>query len=58
MHLRSLVAGMVIGAVVTAGGFLLFGDRIKDDVAEVTERAGERVERVGEKIGEAAREIR
>jgi hypothetical protein len=58
MHLRSLVIGLVLGAGLTAGAFLWLGDSLKEDVADATERAGEQVERVGEKIGEAAREIR
>ncbi len=58
MHLRSLFFGILIGAAVTAGAFLFFGEEIRDDVADVTERAGARVEKVGETIEEAAKEIR
>ena len=50
LHWRSLLIGVVLGAIASAVGFLLFGDQAKESVATATEELGEGVQRVGKKI--------
>ena len=56
--MKTFALGVIVGAALTAGAFLFFGDRVRDEVADAAERTGEKVEAVGEKIEQAAEEIR
>ena len=58
MNIKSLVLGIIIGAGVTTGVFLLFGDEIRGNVSSATREMGKHVEDVGKTIEKTGKKLR
>lgn len=57
MSPKAFLMGVIVGAALTAGAFLVFGDEIRDSVSNTTETIGEGVQQVGENIQDTAKKI-
>lgn len=57
MRLRPFISGFLAGAAVTAGVFLLFGNRIFGGVDQATRQLGEKVEQVGRDIERSGKKL-
>ncbi|MBI5508890.1 MAG: hypothetical protein HY903_09065 [Deltaproteobacteria bacterium] len=58
MHLRSFVSGVVVGAVLGVGAMVLFGDRVRGEMASTTRKVGQTVEKAGETLKEQGDKLR
>jgi gas vesicle protein len=54
MQVKSLLIGLVLGAAIASGVFLIFGDDIRGNVANTTKDLGRGVEKAGETIKKSA----
>ncbi len=57
MRIKSFIAGVVVGAVLTSGVFWVFGDDIRGNVADTTEQIGRGVEKAGETIKHSGKKL-
>lgn len=58
IHLRSLLLGIVLGAVAALVLDAMFGQDVRKNVAGATEEIGEGVQKVGRKIEETSDKIK
>jgi hypothetical protein len=58
MHLKSLLIGILIGAVLAVAVMFTFGDRILGRVGDATEDIGKTVKQAGESIEEQGDKLR
>jgi len=58
MHIKSLVTGLLVGALATAAAFWLFGDDIRGEVSKSTQQLGKSVQQAGQQIEHQAKKIR
>ena len=49
---------MLIGGLLVGVGFFIFGEDVRDNVANATENIGEGVQDVGEKIEDTSKKLR
>ncbi len=58
IRVKFFIYGLVVGAGLTAAGFLLFGDLIRDTAADATKRVGKEVQKVGEGLEDSGDKMR
>ncbi len=58
MRLKPLFIGLVTGIVLGAGGMWIYGQQLRDNVADATEELGDTVQNVGQKLEKTGDELR
>ena len=56
--ITGLLVGLLVGGILTATGFTMFGDSLRTNVADATEDLGEGVQRVGKELEKTGEKMR